>query len=113
MLSYVNHQAVRDAFRPIEVEQDPVVRSELMKALLSELCRDIFFQYSKAAFELKKRKNWNTGQIAEFLNVSERHAKRLIREYCNSSGEWNPLQRRAESYDFTDITALVRVKKET
>lgn len=112
MLSYVNHQAIRDAFRPIEAEHDPMVRASLAKALLNEVYRDLSFQYSRTAFELKKYKKWNVGQIAEYLGVSGRHVKRMIRDYCETSGEWSPIRRRTEPYEFSDISALVEVQKE-
>jgi hypothetical protein len=105
MYYYVNHQAMNEVFKPIEVETDPQVRIELIDTIESEFANRITMEYERTCYELKQ-KNWSTGQIAEALSISERKVKMLIRWYSERTGEWNPLQRRP-LVNVIDISHLV------
>jgi len=107
MWSYVNHQAMNEVFMPLEIEIDANVRAELIKTIETEFATRILKEYERTCFELKKR-GWNTGQIAEALNVSERKIKSFIRSHAQRSGEPNPLERYRPEGNVIDITHLVR-----
>lgn len=111
MYSYVNHQAMRDVFRPLEVETDPAVRGELILSIEVEYANSMIEQYERTCYELKD-KGWNTGQIADALSMSERKVKTFISDYAKRTGEWNPLRRRVTG-NVIDISHLVRRAKKS
>jgi hypothetical protein len=105
MYYYVNHQAIHEIMRPIEVETDPQVRLEIMANVRQDLEERLFDQYAKTCYELKL-KGWSTGQIAELSGLSERKVKVLIRFHADSIGEHNPLGRHRAT-NVIDISHLV------
>jgi hypothetical protein len=111
MLTYVNYDAVRDSIKPIEAETDPIARIELSRQVIGQFHELITNQLRRTAFELKKNKAWNTGQIAEAMGISERLVKQMIAKWSDDTGEWNPL-RRIGSATYTDISNLVGVRRE-
>jgi hypothetical protein len=107
MYSYVNHQAMSEVFAPVEVETNPHVRGESLVRIYEDFADHFIDALSKTCWELKHREQWNTGQIAETLKVSERRVKFLIRHYVQQTGEWNPLDR-PKAAEVIDISHLVR-----
>lgn len=110
MYYYVNHQAINETFKPIEIETDPQVRLELINNIEKELADRLLAEYERTCFELKQR-NWSTGQIADGFNISERKVKMFIRWYAERTNQWNPLKRR-EATNVIDISHLVARKQE-
>ena len=53
MLAYVNHQAMNDLFRPLEVEPNPIQRVSQIDTLYSEIAAKLEAQVSRTAYELK------------------------------------------------------------
>lgn len=107
MFTYVNHQAMHDLFRPLEVEPNPIQRVSQIDTLYSEIAAKLEAQVSRTAYELKTRENWSTGQISEAMNISERMVKRFITDYAADNGKHNPLKRRQPAGQVIDITRLV------
>jgi len=107
MWSYVNHQAMNEIFMPLEAETDPQVRATLIESIETEFATRILREYERTSFDLKK-KRWTTGQIAEFMGVSERKIKQFIYLHSERSGESNPLRRETPEGKVIDITHLVR-----
>ncbi len=107
MYHYVNHQAMREVFAPVEVETDPAVRAEVMQKIYDEFADNYLEILEKTCWELKHKRGWNTGQIADTLNISERKAKMFIRWYAERTGEWNPLSR-PHPGEVIDISDLVK-----
>lgn len=107
MYSYVNHQAMREVFAPVEAEIDPQVRADLMHNIQGEFADLLIEQVERTCWELKHRKQWNTGQIADTLDISERKVKMFIRWYSERTGEWNPLDR-PNAGEVIDISHLVK-----
>ena len=107
MYHYVNHQAMREVFAPIEAETDPHIRANLMEKIHDEFANLLVEQVERTCWELKHRKQWNTGQIADTLGISERKVKMFIRWYSERTGEWNPLVR-PKAAEVIDISHLVR-----
>lgn len=107
MYSYVNHQAMSEVFAPVQVETNPHVRGESLVRIYEDFADHFIDALSKTCWELKHREQWNTGQIAETLKVSERRVKFLIRHYVQQTGEWNPLDR-PKAAEVIDISHLVR-----
>lgn len=110
MYYYVNHQAINETFKPIEVETDPQVRLELINNIERELADRLLAEYERTCFELKKR-DWSTGQISEAFSISERKVKMFIRWYAERTNQWNPLQRR-KATNIIDISHLVARRME-
>lgn len=110
MYYYVNHQAINETFKPIEVETDPQVRLELINNIERELADRLLAEYERTCFELKKR-NWSTGQISEAFSISERKVKMFIRWYAERTNQWNPLHRR-KATNVIDISHLVARRME-
>jgi FixJ family two-component response regulator len=108
MYYYVNHQAMGEVFKPIEVETDPRVRVELIRNIETEFANRIISEYERTCHQLKIA-GWSTGQIAEAMDISERKVKTFIRWHSETSGEWNPLQRR-QLANVVDISHLVARK---
>jgi len=107
MYLYVNHQAMREVFAPVEAELDPNRRAEIMQKIYDEFA-DLYLEHvEKTCWELKHKQGWNTGQIADTLNISERKAKMFIRWYSERTGEWNPLTR-PHPGEVIDISDLVK-----
>ena len=106
MYHYVNHQAMREVFAPIVAETDPQVRADLMEKIHDEFANFLIEQIERTCWELKQ-KQWNTGQIADTLGISERKVKMFIRWYSDRTGEWNPLAR-PKPAEVIDISDLVR-----
>lgn len=107
MWSYVNHHAMSEIFRPLELEPDPAVRATLLENIETEFANRLLNEYERATFDLKKL-GWNTGQIAEALSISERKVKTLIRLHAENTGQFNPLAKRGPAENVIDITHLVR-----
>jgi len=107
MYHYVNHQAMREVFAPVEAELDPAVRADLMQKIYDEFADLYLEQVEKTCWELKHKRAWNTGQISDTLNISERKAKMFIRWYSERTGEWNPLSR-PQPGEVIDISDLVK-----
>lgn len=107
MYSYVNHQAMSEVFAPVQVETNPHVRGESLVRIYEDFADHFIEVLSKTCWELKHREQWNTGQIADTLKVSERRVKFLIRHYVQQTGEWNPLDR-PKAAEVIDISHLVR-----
>lgn len=105
MKSYVNQQATSEAFFPVQDEDDPLARIELIKRIENEFANLLIEQYQRTAFELKL-KHWSTGQISELFGISERKIRLFIRWHSEHTGEWNPLQRRTGA-NVIDISHLV------
>lgn len=110
MYYYVNHQAINETFKPIEIETDPQVRLELINNIERELADRLLAEYERTCFELKQR-NWSTGQISEAFGISERKVKMFIRWYAERTDQWNPLKRR-QATNVIDISHLVARKQE-
>ena len=110
MLTYVNRNAVDDLLAPVEAEHDPVARIDMARIIVNDFHRLITEQYERTAYELKRHRQWNTGQIAELMGISERHVKRMLRDYSKRTGIHNPLQRFQQG-DYQDISELVKVRK--
>lgn len=107
MYYYVNHHAMRDVFAPVDAELDPQVRSEMMLNIQDRFAELLVEQIERTCWELKHKRQWNTGQIADTLNISERKVKMFIRWYSERTGEWNPLDR-PKPAEVIDISHLVR-----
>lgn len=107
MYSYVNHQAMSEVFAPVQVETNPQVRAESLVKIYEDFADHFLDSISKTCWELKHREQWNTGQIAETLKISDRRVKALIRHYVQQTGEWNPLDR-PKAAEVIDISHLVR-----
>lgn len=107
MYSYVNHQAMSEVFVPVQVETNPQVRAESLVKIYEDFADHFLNSISKTCWELKHREQWNTGQIAETLKISDRRVKALIRHYVQQTGEWNPLDR-PKAAEVIDISHLVR-----
>jgi hypothetical protein len=105
MYHYVNHQAINEFFKPMEVETDPKVRLELITHLQPEVIDRLVTQIALTCYELKLI-DWSTGQIAEAFGLSERRVKALIRFYSKKSNSHNPLERYQAS-NIVDISHLV------
>jgi len=110
MYYYVNHQAMREVFAPVAAETDPQLRSEILLNIQDEFAELIIEQIEKTCWELKHLRQWNTGQIADTLNISERKVKMFIRWYSERTGEWNPLDR-PKPAEVIDISHLVRKRE--
>lgn len=106
MYSYVNHQAMSELFHSLEIETDPQARAEQLITIHDQFADKFLAQVEKTCWELKRRQ-WNIGQIADTLNISERKAKMFIRWYSERTGEWNPLDR-PKAAEVVDISHLVR-----
>lgn len=109
MYHYVNHQAMSEVFAPATLETDPQVRAEVLVKLHDEFADLLLEQIERTCWELKHKRQWNTGQIADTLNISERRVKMFIRWYSERTGEWNPLSR-PKPAEVIDISHLVRKK---
>lgn len=109
MYYYVNHQAMSEVFAPLEAEQDPHVRAATLLKIQDQFAELLIEQVEKTCWELKHRHQWNTGQIADTLGMSERKVKMFIRWYSGRTGEWNPLDRPTPG-EVIDISHLVRRK---
>ena len=107
MYHYVNHQAIREVFVSVEAEQDPQTRAEMLDKIEHEFADLLLAQYERTCWELKHHKRWNTGQIADTLDISERKVKTFIRWYSERTGEWNPLAR-PKAENVIDISHLVQ-----
>lgn len=107
MYYYVNHQAINDLFAPVDMETSPEGRAEVLLNVSDEFTNRLLKEYEQTAWELKHKTKWNTGQIADLLNISERKVKMLIRWYSERTGEWNPLARR-RAQNVVDISEFVR-----
>lgn len=105
MLRYVNHDSIHDMFAFVEAEQNPQSRAAMLNSMQQIFISALAFQYGRTAYELKTA-GWNTGQISDLLELSERRIKRLIADYSSETGNWNPLQRRTSS-GAIDISHLV------
>ena len=105
MRSYVNQQAMSEVFFPIQDEDDPLVRIELIKRIENEFANLLIEQYQRTAFELKVAQ-WSTGQISELFNISERKIRLFIKWHSEHTGDWNPLRRR-QATNVIDISHLV------
>lgn len=105
MLRYVNPQAVDELFAVVDAEHDPQGRADMLTRLQEDFINRMLHQYERTAYELKKQ-GWNTGQIADLLDFSERRIKRMIIDYSERTGAWNPL-RRMRSTGAIDISHLV------
>lgn len=110
MYYYVNHHAIRDVFAPVEAELDPQIRSEMILNIQDEFADLLVEQIERTCWELKHKRQWNTGQIADTLNISERKVKMFIRWYSERTGEWNPLDR-PKPAEVIDISHLVRKRE--
>jgi AraC-like DNA-binding protein len=108
MYYYVNHQAINEFLKPIEVENDPVIRIQLIDNLQEELINRLVIHAARTFFELKN-KGWSTGQIAEQSGYSERKVKELIRWHAEQTDQHNPLSRHRAS-SVVDISYLVARK---
>ena len=111
MLSYVNRHAADELIAPLDAEHDPVARADMARIIATDIHRLLLEQYQRTAYELKKHRSWNNGQIAELLGVSERFVKRMLRDYSNRTGIGHPYDK-FHTGDFMDISELVRVKKD-
>lgn len=105
MYYYVNHQAINEFFKPIEIETDPRVRIELITNVELEVIPRLVDQIALTCYELKLI-DWSTGQIAEAFNLSERKVKALIRYHAMKTNSHNPLTRH-EALNIIDISHLV------
>jgi hypothetical protein len=109
MFHYVNHHAIAELFAPAAAEHDPIVRAAALDTIQVEFIESLIELMERTAYELKML-NWNTGQIADHLGVSERKVKTLIGWHSARTGEWNPLKRR-ETETVIDISHFVQRKK--
>lgn len=107
MRYYVNHNAMREVFDSLVAETDPHLRTELIQRVQDEFANLLIEQIERTCWELKHKKQWNTGQIADTLNISERKVKMFIRWYSERTGEWNPLTR-PRAAEVIDISHLVK-----
>jgi hypothetical protein len=110
MYHYVNHHAIRDVFAPVAAETDPQIRSQMMLSIQDQFADLLIEQVERTCWELKHKRQWNTGQIADTLNISERKVKMFIRWYSERTGEWNPLDR-PKPAEVIDISHLVRKRE--
>lgn len=106
MYSYVNHDAMRDVFVPVESEHDPLVRADLITTIVNDFAQRLVAQYERTVYDMKTR-GMNTGQIADALQLSERKVKALMAAHSEHTGQWNPL-RRHKATEFVDISHLVQ-----
>jgi hypothetical protein len=110
-MAYVNHHAMSELFDPLRTESNPEQRMESMSAMQTEFGEHLLALYEQTAYELKAM-NWNTGQIADFLEISERKVKLLISWYAERAGLRDPLKRTSVS-NVVDISHLVQRKKDS
>jgi hypothetical protein len=110
-MAYVNHHAMSELFDPLRTEANPQQRWDSLTAMQTEFGEHLLALYEQTAYELKAL-NWNTGQIADFLEISERKVKVLISWYAERSGLRDPLKRTSVS-NIVDISELVRRKKDS
>lgn len=82
----------------------------LIDAMQAEFGEHLMALYEQTAYELKMM-NWNTGQIADLLNVSERKVKLLISWYAERAGLRDPLKRTTDA-KIVDISHLVQRRKD-
>lgn len=108
-MAYVNHHAMNELFDPLRTEANPQHRMDLIDAMQAEFGEHLMALYEQTAYELKAL-NWNTGQIADLLNVSERKTKLLISWYAERSGLRDPLKRTSDA-QIVDISHLVDRRK--
>lgn len=108
MYYYVNHQAINEIMKPIEVENDPRVRLQIIKNVHMDIEERLLDQVALTCYQLKIA-DWSTGQIAEAFDLSERKVKALIKFHADSIGEHNPLMRHKAS-NIIDISHLVGKK---
>lgn len=108
-MAYVNHHAMGELFEPLRTEANPQHRMDLIDSMQAEFGDHLMALYEQTAYELKAM-NWNTGQIADLLNVSERKVKLLITWYAERSG-LRDLLRRTSDAKIVDISHLVQKKK--
>ena len=94
-----------DTLAVISAESDPQARSEMIASLQEYVIGRLLQEYERTAWELKDA-GWNTGQISDLLEFSERRIKRLINDYSKRTGAWNPLRRKTGE-GAVDISALV------
>jgi DNA-directed RNA polymerase specialized sigma24 family protein len=110
MSTYVNRQAMREIFAPLEAQDDPRMRVDQIEKIEAEFCISILEQYERTAYELKTQ-GLSTGQIADLFDVSERKVKNFIRWYSERTGRRNPLERYSTE-NVIDISHIVtRAKK--
>jgi hypothetical protein len=105
MSHYVNHQAMREVFAPLEAQDNPQERAAQIEKVEAEFCISILEQYERTSYELKML-GWSTGQIADLLDMSERKVKNFIRCYSERTGSRNPLERHVTE-NVIDISHLV------
>lgn len=110
MLTYVNRHAANELVAPLEAEADPIKRASMARTVSADIYRLLVEQYQRTAYELKKHRSWNNGQISELLGVSERHVKRLLRDYSARTGIRHPYDK-FNAGDFADISELVAVRR--
>lgn len=106
MNRYVNHHAMNEVFELAEAETNPMARADLLDRIQSEFVERLLYLYERTAFELKAEHH-NTGQIADTLRFSDRRIRRMIYDYSNRNGVWNPLARRT-GVGAIDISHLVQ-----
>lgn len=109
-MAYVNHHAMNELFDPLRTEANPEHRMNLIDAMQAEFGEHLMALYEQTAYELKMM-NWNTGQISDLLNVSERKVKLLISWYAERSGLRDPLKRTTDA-KIVDISHLVQRRKD-
>lgn len=110
MLSYVNRHAADELIAPVEAEHDPIVRAEMIRIIAADIHRVLIEQYERTAYELKRHRSWNNGQISELLGISERRAKRLLSDYSKRTGVRHPYEKfdPGTVMDISDLVATVR-----
>lgn len=105
MPRYVNQDAIADSFAEVDAELNPLVRAEMLKTIQEDFLNRIINHYERLAYELKMD-GWVTGQIADLTGLSERRIKRMLSDYANRTGVWNPLMHRSGE-GAIDISNLV------
>lgn len=98
---------MREVFAPVQAEDNPQTRAELLDKIEHEFADLLLEQYERTCWEMKHNLRWNTGQIADTLDISERKVKMFIRWYSERTGEWNPLDR-PKAENVIDISHLVQ-----
>ena len=113
MPRYVNQHAIGEAFQEVDAELNPVARAEMLTTIQQDFLNRLINHYERLAYELKTQ-GWVTGQIADLTGFSERRIKKMLRDYSERTGVWNPLMHRSGegAIDISHLVTRVRAAKE-
>jgi hypothetical protein len=108
MRGYVNHQAIGESFLPLELEDDPVRRSDLIGKITSEFTTRLADHLGRTAFELCAA-GWTLSQTADELGQSVNVTRRLIADHARKTKKVSPLRSQRVT-EAVDISRLVRAE---